>query len=75
MLDGSQVPQDGELATPVTSGLRVGRSGGSSGGSGSGGSGSSRRRLMQAGSTAPGLFVRVFDGNFQPVSPSTKVRF
>ena len=57
----AQVAQHAAGATSV--GLVTGRSASNTGSGASG-----QRRLLQAGSTAPGLFVRVFDGNFQPIS-------
>ena len=48
------------------------RSSGSSGGISSSISSSSsrRRQLLQSGTSAPGLFVRVFDGNYLPITPN-----
>ena len=34
----------------------------------------SMQRLVQTGSAAPGLFMRVFDGDYQPIPASMKAR-
>ena len=41
-------------------------------GSSSGSRHTSRRQLLQAGTSAPGLFVRVFDGDHLPIDTSSK---
>ena len=70
---GVQVAGDAAGASAAANGQHVSRSAGGSSLS-AGAAGSQRRRLLQSGSLAPGLLVRVFDGVYQPFAPSMQAR-